>query len=302
MQKVRARHTAVPFARTSPPFGTSRSAPLWAREEVDPCTWGGRVTRAACLEGGVIRAVGHVVGLASSSPLPSEVGGLDSCKVLGARGRQAVSPSLSCPMLPAGPVKKQRAGRGATCGPSGHPYSRMPSLSQSSVQLCTTMPGLWETGLPPGSRFTDVRPLVGQEFPEKPHQWDACVRAHSLSRVRLFVTPWTVAHQAPRSMGFSRQECWSGPPCPPPGDLPTQGWNSHLLRLVPWRVFFFFFFLPLGPSGKPTSGISVSVAIHLSFIHPPFHLSIYIPLHLSSSYLPTYLAIKYVLPGNSSRG
>ena len=39
------------------------------------------------------------------------------------------------------------------------------------------------------------------------------------SRVRLFVTPWTVAWQAPLSMGFSRQENWSGLPCPPPGDL-----------------------------------------------------------------------------------
>lgn len=94
---VLCRHTAVPLARTSPPCGTPRSAPLWAGEEVDRCTWVGRVTRAACLEGGVIRALAHVVGLASSSPLPSEVGGLDSCKVPGARGRQAVSPSASCP-------------------------------------------------------------------------------------------------------------------------------------------------------------------------------------------------------------
>ena len=38
----------------------------------------------------------------------------------------------------------------------------------------------------------------------------------SLSRVRLFVTPWTVAHQAPLSMGFSRQEYWSGLPFPSP--------------------------------------------------------------------------------------
>ena len=37
------------------------------------------------------------------------------------------------------------------------------------------------------------------------------------------VTPWTVAHQAPLSMGFSRQEYWSGLPCPPPGDLPDSG-------------------------------------------------------------------------------
>ena len=42
----------------------------------------------------------------------------------------------------------------------------------------------------------------------------------SLSRVRLFATPWTVAYQAPPSMGFSRQECWSGLPFPSPGDLP----------------------------------------------------------------------------------
>ena len=45
----------------------------------------------------------------------------------------------------------------------------------------------------------------------------------SLSRVRLFATPWTVAYQAPTSMGFSRQEYWSGLPFPSPGDLPDAG-------------------------------------------------------------------------------
>ena len=44
-----------------------------------------------------------------------------------------------------------------------------------------------------------------------------------LSRVQLLVTPWTVARQAPLSTGFSRQEYWSGLPCPPPGDLPNPG-------------------------------------------------------------------------------
>ena len=44
-----------------------------------------------------------------------------------------------------------------------------------------------------------------------------------LSRVRLFVTPWTIAYQAPPSMGFSRQEYWSGLPFPSPGDLPDPG-------------------------------------------------------------------------------
>ena len=45
----------------------------------------------------------------------------------------------------------------------------------------------------------------------------------SLSHVQLFATPWTVAYQAPLSMGFSRQEYWSGLPFPSPGDLPNPG-------------------------------------------------------------------------------
>ena len=43
------------------------------------------------------------------------------------------------------------------------------------------------------------------------------------SPVQLFATLWTVAHQAPLSTGFSRQEYWCGLPCPPPGDLPDPG-------------------------------------------------------------------------------
>ena len=49
------------------------------------------------------------------------------------------------------------------------------------------------------------------------------VKVKSLSHVRLFVTPWTVAYQAAPSMGFSRQEYWSGLPFPSPGNLPDQG-------------------------------------------------------------------------------
>ena len=49
------------------------------------------------------------------------------------------------------------------------------------------------------------------------------VKVKSFSRVRLFATPWTVAYQAPPSMGFSRQECWSRLPFPSPGDLPDPG-------------------------------------------------------------------------------
>ena len=51
-----------------------------------------------------------------------------------------------------------------------------------------------------------------------------CVcESHSVLCSSLLVTPWTVAHWAPLSMGFSRQESWSGLPCPPPGHLPHPG-------------------------------------------------------------------------------
>ena len=49
------------------------------------------------------------------------------------------------------------------------------------------------------------------------------VKVKLLSRVRLFATPWTVAYQAPPSMGFSRQEYWSGLPFPSPGELLNPG-------------------------------------------------------------------------------
>ena len=72
--------------------------------------------------------------------------------------------------------------------------------------------------------------------------------AQSLQCVRLFVTLWTIAHQDPLSMGFSRQEYWSGLPCLPPRDLPQES-NRHLLRLLNWQVGS----LPLMSPGKPFS-------------------------------------------------
>ena len=50
-----------------------------------------------------------------------------------------------------------------------------------------------------------------------------CVRAHVLSRVQLFTTPWAVAHHTPLSMEFSRQEYWNGLLFPTLGDLPDPG-------------------------------------------------------------------------------
>ena len=63
----------------------------------------------------------------------------------------------------------------------------------------------------------------------------ACLPAKSLSRVPLSATPWTVAHQAPLSMGFSRQESWSGCCALLQGVLPTQGSSLRLLSLLHCR-------------------------------------------------------------------
>ena len=68
------------------------------------------------------------------------------------------------------------------------------------------------------------------------------------SRFWLFATLWTVAPQAPLSMGFSRQEHCSGLPCLLQGIFMTQGSNLHLFCLLHWQVGS----LPLAPPGKPT--------------------------------------------------
>ena len=70
-------------------------------------------------------------------------------------------------------------------------------------------------------------------FPSSPASLHTCpaLRGPVLSRVRLCPqTPWTVTHQAPLSMGFSRREYWSGLPFPTPGDLPHPG--TELVSLV----------------------------------------------------------------------
>ena len=61
------------------------------------------------------------------------------------------------------------------------------------------------------------------------NKYNKCVRPQSLSHVRHFAIPCLVAHQAPLSMGFSRQEYWSGVPFPSPGDFPHQGIEASSL-------------------------------------------------------------------------
>ena len=101
----------------------------------------------------------------------------------------------------------------------------------------------------------DAGKIVPPTCPEVEVKWS---EVKSLSRVRLFATPWTVAYQAPPSMGFSRQECWSGLPFPSPGDLLVPGikprspalradalpseppgkWIQRWRRLKTWNIQF----------------------------------------------------------------
>ena len=66
-----------------------------------------------------------------------------------------------------------------------------------------------------------------------------------------------VAHQAPLSMGFSRQEYWSGLPCPPPGDLPNPGIKLESLTTPHWQVGS----LPLAPLGSLNSLLVVATIL-----------------------------------------
>ena len=70
---------------------------------------------------------------------------------------------------------------------------------------------------------------------------------HHFSHVPLFVTLWTVAHQAPLSMWLCGQEYWNGLPCPPSGDLPNPGIEPMSLKSPALAGEF----LPLAPPGKP---------------------------------------------------
>ena len=88
--------------------------------------------------------------------------------------------------------------------------------------------------------------------------WIVCL---SLIHVRLLVTPWTVTLQVPLSVGFSRQEYWSGLPRPPPGDLPNLGMEPRSPALQADSL----------PSEPPESQFGLSLLL-FSFILKMFYL------------------------------
>ena len=88
---------------------------------------------------------------------------------------------------------------------------------QSCSTLCDPVNGSPSGSPVPGILKTRTLERVAVSFS---NAWKWKVRVKSLNPIRLLATPWTTAYQAPLSMGFSRQECWSGVPLPSPtGDI-----------------------------------------------------------------------------------
>ena len=109
-------------------------------------------------------------------------------------------------------------------------YSAAKSL-QSCPTLCDPI-----DGSPPGSPVPGILKARTLEWVaiSFSNAWEWKVKVKLLSRVRLLATPWTVAHQAPPSMGFSRQEYWSGVPLHVTLILPNYGVTKSRTRVTDW--------------------------------------------------------------------
>ena len=103
-----------------------------------------------------------------------------------------------------------------------------------SLQSCPTLCNPID-GSPPGSPVPGILQARTLEWVaiSFSNAWKWKVKGKSLSRVRLFTTPWTAAYQAPPPMGFSRQEYWSGVPLPSPPHFPTSSVYQNLPVIGP---------------------------------------------------------------------
>jgi len=99
-------------------------------------------------------------------------------------------------------------------------YSEIAAAAAKLHQSCPTLCNPID-GSPPGSSVPGILQARTLEWVaiSFSNAWKWKVKVKSLSRIRLSATPWTVAHQAPPSMGFSWQEYWSGLPLPSPSEI-----------------------------------------------------------------------------------
>ena len=121
------------------------------------------------------------------------------------------------------------------------------AAAAKSLQSCPTLCDPIDGG-PPGSPVPGILQARTLEWVAISFSsaWKCKVKVKSLSRVQLFTTPWTAAHQAPPSMGFPRQEYWSGVPLPSPGGMSS----CTVKRACGWEMLFF----PLGKIQTATVG------------------------------------------------
>ena len=137
------------------------------------------------------------------------------------------------------------------------------AAAAKSLQSCPTLCYPID-GSPPGSAVPGILQARTLEWVaiSFSNAWKWKVKVKSLSRVWLFATAWTAAYQAPPSMGFSRQECWSGVPlCSP---IPYYTLENVFFFLWP-SVFFFFFGLCLSFSGFQTSSLILTYEKSVSY-------------------------------------
>ena len=109
------------------------------------------------------------------------------------------------------------------------------AAAAKSLQSCPTLCDPID-GSPPGSSVPGILQVRTLEWVaiSFSNAWKWTVKVKSLSCVQLFATPWTAAYPAPPSMGFSRQEYWSGVPLPSPSFMCYQ---SYFLKFIfNWRI------------------------------------------------------------------
>ena len=108
-------------------------------------------------------------------------------------------------------------------------------IAAKSLQSCPTLCDPIDSS-PPGSSVHGILHARTLEWVaiSSSKAWKWKVKVKSLSRVRLLATPWTAAHQAPLSMGFSRQENWSGVPLPLVNLKTNLGWKMVFFNVIGW--------------------------------------------------------------------
>ena len=129
------------------------------------------------------------------------------------------------------------------------PLDDIPECVPINANISSSIPDLPQLGLTLHFAFPGEFPLNLLIKSADCETVCVCVCVHvlsHLSRVRLYATRWNVALQTPLSVGFTRPECWSGLPCPPPGDLPKPRDRTHASCSEGG-------FFTAEPPGKPTN-------------------------------------------------